>query len=91
MELYFTNLCYRVVINPVQNFLGDCVYIVLFIPAAFKYVYQIKSVIWFSCTASFLFHSLKAASHQRISSAIQLLHADPRLSLAFQDSWQNCH
>ncbi len=32
-------------------------------------------------------------SHQHISSSNELLHAvaDPRLSLAFWDSWQNCH
>ncbi len=26
-KCYFTNLCNRVIINPVQNFVGDCVYI----------------------------------------------------------------
>ncbi len=27
MEFYFPNLCNGVIINPVQNFVGDCVYI----------------------------------------------------------------
>ncbi len=45
--------------------------------------------LWCHLLQGQLFHSLKAASHRRISSALQeLLHADPRLALASRDSWQ---
>ncbi len=115
MTLYFTNLCNRVIINPVQNCVGDCILHSFNHSRSFR-VYneensckhllniacrgvnksiQTKSVIWkhVSDWAEPLFSlslSQISASHLHYN---KLLHtvADPRLSLASRDSWQNCH